>query len=173
MKTAAITFEAVVYSIGQLRCVDLPRRVAKKFGTAPRLPVRVRLGVNEGQTNLVRTRDGGYRLYLALELRRSPPIDCGDRVRIRLRPDPRGAEPELPADLVAALRAAPGCMAALRSSSPADRRQLVRFIEQPRSAEARRHRIEKALKLIQRGPPKRPARGSRKGRNMRPARTGR
>lgn len=159
MRPATATFEARIYRIGQLRCVDVPERVSKKLGAAPRIPVRVRLGEHEGQTNMVRTREGGHRLYLAAALRRRPPVDSGDLIRLQVFPDPRGAEPELPADLVAALRRVPGCMAALRSRSPADRRQLVRWIEQPKSSAAREHRIEKALKLIQRGPPKRPARG--------------
>jgi hypothetical protein len=161
MRPAAATFEARIYRIGQLRCVDVPERVSNRLGVASRIPVQVRIGEHEGQTNLVRTREGGHRLYLAAALRRHPPLDSGDRIRIHVRPDPRGAEPELPADLVAALRRVPGCMAALRSRSPADRRQLVRWIEQPKSAAAREHRIERALKMIQRGPPKRPARGRR------------
>jgi len=159
MKTDAMTFEARIYRVGQLRCVDVPERVSETLGSASRIPVQVRIGGSDGQTNLVRARNGGHRLYLAAELRRRPPVDSGDRVRVRLRPDPRGAEPELPADLLTALRRVPGCMAALRSRSPADRRQLVRWIDQPKSAIAREHRIEKALRIIQRGPAKRSGRG--------------
>ena len=73
MKPAAATFEARIYRIGQLRCVDVPERVSKKLGAAPRIPVRVRIGEHEGQTNLVRTREGGHRLYLAAALRRRIP----------------------------------------------------------------------------------------------------
>lgn len=159
MKRDAVTFEARIYRIGQLRCVDVPESATQTLGSASRIPVRVRIGGSDGQTNLVRTRSGTYRLYLATELRRRPPSDSGDRVRVKLRPDPRGAEPELPADLLRALRRVPGCMAALRSRSSADRRQLVRWIDQPKSAAAREHRIEKALRIIQRGPAKRSGRG--------------
>ncbi len=161
MKLAAAEFEALIYRIGQLRCVDLPVSVAKTLDAAPRIPVRVRVGQTEGQTNLVRTHEGGYRLYLAASLRRRPPVDSGDHVHVSLRPDPQGAEPVLPTDLIVAIRRVPGCMAALKSRSPADRRQLVRWVEEPKSATARAHRIERALKMIQRGPPRRSTRGRR------------
>ena len=161
MKPAAAEFEALIYRIGQLRCVDLPVSVSKTLGAAPRIPVWVRVGQTEGQTNLVRTHEGGYRLYLAAAHRRRPPVDSGDRVHVRIRPDPQGAEPDLPTDLIAAVRRVPGCMAALKSRSPADRRQLVRWVEEPKGAAARAHRIKRALKMIQRGPPRRSTRGRR------------
>ncbi len=154
-------FEARIYSIGQLRCVDIPRSISDAFGASARVPVRVRIGRLEGQSSLVPKRDGGHRLYIAAGLRRMPPLDSGDRVRIKIWRDPRGGEPVLPDDLIAAFRRVSGGMAALLSRSPADRRQLVRWIEAPRSPEARRHRIEKAIDLVFRERPKKTVRRKR------------
>ena len=50
-------FEAVVYKVGQLRCVDVPRRVVAALDGGARAPVRVRLGAQEDQSALVPTRD--------------------------------------------------------------------------------------------------------------------
>ena len=106
-------FEARIYSIGQLRCVDIPRSISDAFGASARVPVRVRIGRLEEQSSLVPKRDGGHRLYIAAGLRRMPPLDSGDRVRIKIWRDPRGGEPVLPDDLLAAFRRVSGGMAAL------------------------------------------------------------
>ena len=56
-------------------------------------------------------------------------VEAGDRVEVAVRPDAEGGEPELPEELVAALGRIAGGMEALLTRSPADRRQLVRWIE--------------------------------------------
>ncbi len=156
---AARRFEAVVYKVGQLRCVDVPAEVSAAFGDG-RIAVRVSVESpfaegGEEQTSLVPTKKGGHRLFLAAGLRKSAGIDAGDPVTLRLRPDARGGESDLPPELVAALAVVPGGMEELLSRSPADRRQLVRFVQQPKSRDARRSRVAQAVKMVMRGKPKR------------------
>lgn len=156
--TAPQTFEAVIYRVGQLRCVDVPPAVSKALadgsGDSGRTPVRVRIGDADEQTSLVPTRSGGHRLFLAAPLRKAAGIDAGDSVELELRPDFRGGEPDLPPELIAALGQVAGGMEELLSRSPADRRQLVRFIEAPKSPQARAGRIAKAVEMVMKGKPK-------------------
>ena len=147
-------FEAVIYRVGQLRCVDVPQGTVETLGGGPRTPVRVRLGRGEDQSALVPKRGGGHRLFLSVTVRRSAGVDVGDRVELEVRPDARGGEPELPAELVAKLGRIAGGMEALLARSPADRRQLVRWIEALKSPAARERRIDKAVERVLRGPPK-------------------
>ena len=164
LSAAEQRFEAVIYRIGQLRCVDVPPEVSEALGGEGRIAVRVKIGRPsarhpcagraEGQTSLVPRRDGGHRLFIAAPLRKSAGVDSGDRVYLEVRPDTRGGEPDLPEELVAALGSIAGGLEALLTRSPADRRQLVRWIEQPKSPEARRGRVNKAVEMVLRGPPK-------------------
>lgn len=146
-------FEAEIYLVGVLRCVDVPARVSRSFGEGQRRPVRVTIGPAREQTSLVPRKGGGHRLFLGAAIRRAAGVDVGDRVRITIAPDPRGGEPSLPPALAEALRKTPGAMAEFLARSPADRRQLVRWVQQPKSAEARRNRVRKAIGLVLRGRP--------------------
>ncbi len=148
------SFEAIVYKVGQLRCVDVPPEVSAALGTARKPPVRVRAASGEEQTSLVPKREGGHRLFLAAALRQAAGVDAGDRVRLEVRPDAKGGEPDLPPELVAALGRVAGGMDALVSPSPPDRRQLVRFIRSAKSPQPRSHRVAKAVEMVMRGKPK-------------------
>ena len=145
-------FQAPVYLVGVLRCVDVPASVSKAFG-AGRIAVRVRVRGAEEPTSLVPKKGGGHRLFLGAALRRAAGVDAGDRVRVEIRADPRGGEPDVPPALAEELRRTPGALAEFLSRSPADRRQLVRWVEEPKSAESRRHRVQKAIKMVLRGKP--------------------
>ncbi len=147
------SFEAIVYRAGQLRCVDVPSRVSAALGGG-RAPVRVMIAGAEEQTSLVPKREGGHRLFLAAALRKAAGVDAGDRVELEVRPDAKGGEPDLPPELVAALGRVAGGMEELLSRSPADRRQLVRFIDAAKSPQARAGRIAKAVEMVMRGKPK-------------------
>ncbi len=149
------SFEAVVYKVGQLRCVDVPEEVSAALGPARKPPVLVRIEDGEEQTSLVPKREGGHRLFLAAALRKAAGVDAGDRVRLEVRPDAKGGEPDLPPELVAALGRVAGGMEELLSRSPADRRQLVRFIQAAKSPRARSHRVAKAALMVMKGKPRR------------------
>ncbi len=146
-----VRFTGRLYRIGQLRCVDVPDAVARVLGGAGRIPVVVTIRRASGQSSLVPKRDGGHRLFIGAALRRAGLVESGDRARIEVRRDARGGEPDLPAELVESLAGIRGGLAMLRSRSPADRRQLVRWIEAPKSREARLHRVSRAVAMILRG----------------------
>ncbi len=157
-KAGTRSFEAVVYKVGQLRCVDVSSEVTEALGGGGRIPVRVRVGGAEDQTSLTAKKEGGHRLFLGAELRRSTGVDVGDRICAEVWPDAFGGEPDLPEELVTALGRIAGGMEELLSRSPADRRQLVRWIEQAKGRETRLRRIEKAVEMVLRGKPKKRSR---------------
>ncbi len=154
------TFEAVIYRVGQLRCVDVPSAVSVALSADGRTPVRVRVAGACEQSSLVPKRDGGHRLFLAAALRHAAGVDAGDRVELEVQPDAKGGEPDLPDELVTALGRIAGGMEELLSRSPADRRQLVRFIAAARSPQARAGRVAKAVEMVMKGKPKKRRKGS-------------
>jgi len=145
-------FDAVVRFVGALRCVDVPAAVSKAFGQG-RVPVRVSIGKAVGQTSLVPRKDGGHRLFLGAAIRKAAAVEAGDRVRFVIESDPKGGEPDLPPALAAALRRTAGAMEEFLARTPADRRQLVRWVEQPKSDDARSNRVRKAVEMVLRGKP--------------------
>jgi len=154
MTTYSECFMAVLYNVGQLRCVDVPERFSDALGGGRHIPVLANINGLINPTALVSRKGGGHRMYVPAHFCESLEVDTGDPIRVSLAPDPRYGEPELPADLVAALGKA-GAMEALLERSPSDRRQLVRWIAAPKSEEARQHRIEQAVQRVLKGPPKR------------------
>ncbi len=122
-------------------------------------PLSVGFAGTEEQTSLVPKREGGHRLFLAAALRKAAGVDAGDRVELEVRPDAKGGEPDLPAELVAALGRVAGGMEELLSRSPADRRQLVRWINAPDSPQARKGRVAKAVEMVMKGKPKKRRQG--------------
>ncbi len=149
------TFEATLYRIGGNRCVDVPAEVSQRHGEGQTVPVRVTVARVTASSSLVPRKGGGHRLFLGVDLRRAAGADAGDAVTVTIEPDPTGGEPELPAALLERLAVTPGGMEALLARSPSDRRQLVRWLEAPKSEGARRSRVKEAVQRILTPPPHR------------------
>lgn len=153
---AGIVVRGVVYRVGQQYCSDVASEAGVLLGGGLRVAIRAQIGAAIAQTSLVRRRDGDYRLYLPTELRRPTGLQAGHEVEIRLTLDATEGEPVLPDDLLAALRVIDGGLERLAARSPADRRQLCRWLASARGAATRAGRIEQAIERIL-GP--RPGRG--------------
>lgn len=148
-------FTTVLYKIGQLRCIDVPHEISDALGRARTIPVLATIGGLITPTSLVARKGGGHRLYVPAHFCEVLEIEAGDSVWAELSPDPGAGEPKLPDDLLAVLGKTPGAMEALLARSPADRRQLVRWIEDTKNEDVRCARITKAVELVLEGRPKR------------------
>lgn len=153
--TERIRCTAILYSIAQNRCVDLPPEVAHRFPSHRNLPVRVTVAGVRASTSLVARKDGGYRLFISSELRHAAGVDRGDEISLEIEPDPGGGEPELAADLVRHLAGVPGAMEALLTRSPADRRQAHRWIESAKTEATRKRRLDQLVERLLQPPRKR------------------
>jgi uncharacterized protein YdeI (YjbR/CyaY-like superfamily) len=97
------------------------------------------------------TGDGGHVLGVTKALLAEAGIAQGDTVSVELARDdePRTIEP--PADLAAALAAAPEARSMFAGLSYTHRREYVRWIEEARRAETRTRRVGKAVELLRDG----------------------
>ena len=165
-REGGIRVKGAVVKVGQLYCVDVPREAAELLQIQPsgggsRIAVRASIGSASAQTSLMRRRDGDYRLFLPAELRRAASVGAEDDVEVRVTCDASDGEPELPPDLLAALSEVRRGLDKLAARSPADRRQLRRWIESARGVDTRARRIRQAVERVVAGPPSRAGKGRR------------
>lgn len=159
-------FTATLYRIGVQRCVRVPDQISKAFGGLPgsvearqaTIPVRIRVGDTVVSTSLLRNKGGGFRLVVAKALCDAAGTDAGDEITLAVGSDPSRGEPDLPQDLMDRLAATPHGMENLGARSPADRRQLVRWLESAKAVETRQRRLQQAVERILKGPPSKTSR---------------
>jgi hypothetical protein len=129
-----------------MRCVDVPRDVSKSLrklaGDNPKhIPV---IGQVEGlplKTTLSPRGGGSYRLHIHSSIWRKLRIDAGATVEVMLLVDSEPRDPALPHNLAGSLADEPRALAVFNSSTPAFRRQIVRYVDQAKHASTREKRI--------------------------------
>jgi hypothetical protein len=145
-KDSTVSFSAVVAKAGTNPFVDVPVHVSRAFaGFASHGRIRV-AGSIDGHplhATLVPVRGATHRLYVNGGMRAAAGVEVGDRVSLTLRPL-RSDEVDVPADLASKL-----AEAKLRRRFDAlpvtHRRELLRSIEDARSATNRAARIARTL----------------------------
>ena len=141
-------FTATLYRVTQIRWVDLPKPAVDRL----RLPAAEMKGAAKGWNALLRFNDdldrvtllpgkrGHYKLAFKVELLSAAGVDAGDTITFTLEPDAASREPELPEEMRKAFQARPRLAELWLQHSVAQRRQVVRYIEQAVSPEVRAKR---------------------------------
>jgi hypothetical protein len=143
-----LRLRAKLYKVTQIRWVDLPKRKIDPLGLTP----AVTKGASRGWNALLRFNDdldrvvllpgkrGCYKLAFKVELLKAAGVDAGDTVEFTLEPDTASREPEPPDEMRRAFATRPELRERWLATSLAHRRQVVRYIEQAKSAEVRAKR---------------------------------
>ena len=141
-------FRAKLYKIALVRWVDLPKARVDALGLAP----AETKGAARGWNALLRFNDdldrvvllpgkrGCYKLAFKVELLKAAGVDAGDTVEFTLERDTASREPDLPDEMRRVFSARPELGERWMTHSVASRRQVVRYIEQAKSAEVRAKR---------------------------------
>lgn len=158
-------FTARIQKSGVKACVDVPRKLSRALGSEARSGrIRVEGLLNETPVRgtLVPLSSAGHRFFVNQAVLRAASVEVGETVRLELRPS--SWEFEIPRDVAAELRRVRGALGAFQALAPSHRRELVRYIDDAKTKEARRRRIVKAAEHAL-GKPSKSARG-RKGRPL-------
>lgn len=83
---------------------------------------------------------GHYKVAFKVELLKAAGVDAGDTIDFTLERDTASREPELPEEMARVFRSRPELRGRWEKHSVAMRRQVVRYIEQAKSAEVRAKR---------------------------------
>lgn len=145
-------FTARVYKVGINPCVDVPARVSRAF--APRrgyVPVEGDLEGFPIRANLVSVGGGRHRLYLNGGMRQGAGVDTGDRVRIRIRFDPKPRRERTPTALRDALARNQRAQAAWQRLTPSKRKEILLYLNSLKSAEALDRNVRKVIARLREG----------------------
>ena len=162
-RDAVHRFVAVIYKIGILRCVSVPPDVAAAFPQGPAVPVVATVAGKTKRTTLVPAGRGGFRLYIDTAMRKAAGADAGEPVAVALRPDRSSHDLAVPADFTRALAHLPEARREFAASTPAMRREVVRYIEHSKAPETRARHIANCVRVLTQRWKKRQKRFARQG----------
>lgn len=146
-----ITARAAAVQVGERLIIPLPE------GTSAQLPSRGQVAaeaaLNGHELALVIEPDGrrGHWLSIDDELRSTLGLAAGDEVEISLTPTKAWPEPEVPADLGAAIEAAPDVQDTWADITPMARWEWVRWVGATRSEATRAKRVDVSIDKMRHG----------------------
>jgi Bacteriocin-protection, YdeI or OmpD-Associated/Domain of unknown function (DUF1905) len=149
---SAVSFDAVVTSIGDRTIVRLPADASRQLPSRGQVSVR---GVVSGkQFRTVLEPDGARGHWMRVEprLQRAAAVQAGDTVSIQVEPTADWPEPAVPDDLAAALAAAPAdIQATWQDITPMARWEWVRWVNATSNAATRQRRVEVSVSKLSNG----------------------
>ena len=135
-----VELRAKLYRITQVRWVDVPKAAVKSLGAGRTLDAMLHFNDDHDRVTLVPGKRGHYRLAFKVELLRAAGVDAGDTISFALAPDSASREPVLPEEMRKAFQARPQLHDRWMADRLANRRQVIRYIEQAKSPETRARR---------------------------------
>jgi hypothetical protein len=128
----------------------VPREVVEALGKGKRPPVIVTIN-GYSYRNTVAVYGDEFLIGVAQEHRGPAGVTPGDVIEVDLQLDTAPRVVEVPADLAAALDAAPEAKLAFEALSYSNKRRYTLSIEDAKSAETRQRRIEKSVTQLRDG----------------------
>lgn len=128
-----------LYQVAMVRWVDIPKRelASLEFPPAENKGWNALLRFNDDvdRVTLFAGKRGHYKLAFKVELLRAADVDAGDTIEFSLEPDGASREPGLPEEMSKVFRDRPALAKKWFAHSVAQRRQVLRYIEQAKTAE--------------------------------------
>lgn len=142
------SFRAKLYQVALVRWVDLPKKLIAPLGLSPAeikggghgLNALLRFNDDLDRVTLIPGKRGQYKLAFKVELLQAAGVDAGDTIEFTLEPDTASREPDLPEEMRRAFQARPELRERWLANSLANRRQVVRYILDAKSAETQAKR---------------------------------
>ena len=127
--------------------IEVPAEVVDGLDAGRRPPVRVTIGSHIYRTT-VASRSGRFLVPLSAEQRAGAGVAAGDEVDVEVELDTEPREVDVPADLAAALDAAPAARGRFDALPYSHRKEHVRAVEEAKAPETRQRRIAKAVAML-------------------------
>jgi len=126
---------------------EVPKVVVAGLGAGRRPPVLVTIGDYTYRSS-VASLGGRFMVPVSAEVRKAAGVAAGDEVDVRLELDTQPREVTVPEDFASALDGEPEAKRRFESMSYSHKRQHVMAIEEAKTAETRKRRIEKAIAML-------------------------
>jgi len=147
-----LRFHAVLYTIENATIVRLPEAASAALPSRGQVAVQGTINGHRFQTVLEPDGRSGHWMRIGEDLRRDTGVEPGHTVTVELDAIPDWPEPDVPADLAAALAAAPPQIRELwREITPMARWEWVRWVNATRNPDTRRRRVEVTISKMSSG----------------------
>ena len=134
------SFKSKMKSAGNNTGIEVPPEIIAELGSSKKPPVVV--NVNDyTYSSTVEVMDGKYMISFSKANREASGIKGGDPIEVTLELDETPRTVEVPADLMAALSAKAGAVAAFEKQAFSKRKEFVRQVEDAKTPETRTRRI--------------------------------
>lgn len=132
--------------------LNLPDDASRQLPTRSMVSVEGTLNESSFLTTLEPDGEGGHWMKVEEALQKSAGVNAGDTVDVEIVPASKEPEPDVPADLKAALEAAGSKVLALWADiTPVARRDWIKWITSGKKAETRVKRVEVAISKLSAG----------------------
>ncbi len=150
--TPAITCEAHLYAIAGRTVLRLPDKASQKLPSRGQVAVRGTINGHAFETVLEPDGIRGHWMRIDGKLQRAAGLTAGDAATLTIEPTECWPEPTVPADLEAALTAAPPKIQDIwHDVTPMARWEWVRWVNATRNPDTRRRRVEVTIAKMSSG----------------------
>lgn len=122
--------------------IVLPQAVCRSLGGRARIPVKGTVNRAPFRTTLFPDGEGGYRMVVNRQLQKAACAGPGDFVVVELELDLEVRVVEMPIEMSCALDRDPKLRKAYEAQPPGRKREIAKWVSQPKSAPARSRRAE-------------------------------
>lgn len=141
-------FKAVIELNGKTATgFEVPEAVVTALGKGRKPPVVVSIGGYQYRSS-VATMGGRFMVPVSAEVRKGAGVRAGDEVEVGLELDTQPREVAVPEDFQSALDSEPEAGKRFEAMSYSHKRQHVMAIEEAKTAETRKRRIDKAIAML-------------------------
>jgi hypothetical protein len=148
----AIRFDATLSTIDKWTILRLPEKASKVLASRGQVAVRGTVNGHEFQTVVEPDGSFGHWIKVDRTLQRLAAARAGDTATVELEPVKEWPEPRVPPDLKSALAAAPETIKEMwKDITPMARWEWVRWVNETRSPDTRRRRVEVTISKMQHG----------------------
>lgn len=149
---ATVRFTAQVHSIDDTHVARLPQQASARLPSRGQVAVRGTVNGHDFQTVLEPDGVRGHWLRITPWLQRTAGLAAGDAADVAVDIAPEWPEPEVPADLEAALATAPATVQDLwQDITPMARWEWVRWVNATANPATRQRRVEVTISKMQSG----------------------
>lgn len=146
-----IRFSAPVQQLGSRHLIRLPAEASAQLPSRGQVAVHAVLNGHALETVIEPDGRRGHWIPLDERTRSAIALETGVAVNGELSPKREWPEPQLPADLQAALKEAPDLSATWKSLTPMARWEWVRWVGATRNPETRAKRVEVSISKLRSG----------------------
>ena len=152
MGSAAIRFDATLYTIDKSTVLRLPKKASVKLPSRGQVAVRGTINGHQFQTVLEPDGKFGHWMKLDRKLQKSAALKAGDTATLEVESVKAWPEPSVPQDLKTALAGSPQRIRDMwKEITPMARWEWVRWVNATPNPDTRKRRVEVSISKMQSG----------------------